>query len=109
MATVALVAAATLAACDDSVPEPTTFEVVVPAGTQQYMDAGGEVDIMPTRIELRVGDTLLIRNEDSVGQSVGPYQVAAGAELRFTYGAPGRYEGYCPLSVGDRYEIIVED
>lgn len=86
-----------------------TIEIVVPAGTQERLVAGEPIDIMPTRLELKVGDTLLIRNEDSVSQSVGPYHVAAGTDYRLTYGAPGRFEGYCPLSAGKRYEIVVEE
>ena len=89
-------------------PPPRTVEIVVPAGTQERLSAGETVEIMPARLDLRVGDTLLIRNEDSVTQSVGPYLVAAESEYRLTYGSPGRFEGYCPLSEGQRYEIVVE-
>ena len=104
---VAALAAASLLACGDD-PPPQTVEIVVPAGTQERLFAGEEVVVMPARLELRVGDTLLIRNEDSVTQSVGPYLVQAGGEVRLTYGEPGTYEGYCPLSEGQRYEIVVE-
>lgn len=89
--------------------QPETLEIVVPAGTQQRLTAGEDVEVMPARLELRVGDTLLIRNEDSVTQSVGPYMVKANGQIRLTYGVAGRFEGYCPLSAGDRYEIIVEE
>jgi hypothetical protein len=89
--------------------EPQTVEVVVPAGTQDRLDAGEVVDVMPARIELRVGDTLLLRNEDDVDQAVGPYFVTAGGELSLTYSVTGRYEGYCPLSGSDGYEIVVVD
>lgn len=88
-------------------PPPKTIEVVVPEGTQERLDAGEKVSIMPTRLEFRVGDTFLIRNEDTTTQVVGPYTVGAGEELRFTYGAPGDYSGFCPLSEGERYEIVV--
>ncbi len=81
----------------------------MPAGTQDRLDAGEDVVVMPERLELTVGDVLLIRNEDDVEQSVGPYTVAAGEESRFEFGVPGTYEGYCPLSEGDRYEIVVTE
>jgi hypothetical protein len=38
---------------------------------------------------------------------VGPYFVEAGGEIRLIYGKAGTYEGYCPLSEGQRYEIVV--
>lgn len=90
-------------------PDPQTIEIVVPEGTQARMDAGETVTVMPTRLELRVGDTLHMRNDDVVAHPIGPYVVAANDELRMRYGSPGRYEGYCPLSEGERYEIIVTE
>lgn len=94
--------------CADEEP-PRTVEIVVPAGTQDRLDAGEEVVVMPARLELKVGDELVIRNHDDVQQSVGPHVVDAGAVLRFEYGAAGVYEGYCPLSAGERYEIVVTE
>ena len=86
-----------------------TVELVVPAGTQDRLDAGEQVAVMPDRIDLEVGDTLLIRNEDDVDHTVGPYFVGAEGEISLTYSVAGRYEGYCPVSAGERYEIVVTD
>jgi hypothetical protein len=94
-------------ACSGGGSDAQVVEIVVPAGTQARLDAGEQVVVMPTRLELHVGDTLVIRNDDDVAQSVGPYRVAANAEMRLTYGATGVYEGYCPLSEDQRYEIVV--
>jgi hypothetical protein len=107
-ALVVLGALVAVAGCGED-RQPQTVEVVVPAGTQDRLDAGETVDVMPARIELRVGDTLLMRNEDDVDQTVGPYFVTAGGELSLTYSVAGRYEGYCPLSGTDGYEIVVVD
>lgn len=106
LALVAVLAAGVLTGCGGD-RGAQTVEVVVPAGTQDRLDAGETVTVMPARIDLEVGDTLLIRNEDDVDQTVGPYFVAAGRELQLTYRVPGRYEGYCPVSEGERYEIVV--
>jgi hypothetical protein len=94
-------------AAGDDARASETIEIVVPAGTQGRLDAGETVVVMPTRLEFRVGDRIVIRNEDDVAQSVGPYEVDAGEEMLLQYGAPGVYEGYCPLSEGERYEIVV--
>jgi hypothetical protein len=104
----AILTAGSLTACGEgSESRGKTTELVVPAGTNDRLQAGEEVTIMPSRLELRVGDTLLIRNEDTTDQTVGPYFVKAGGEIRLTYGKAGAYEGYCPLSQGHRYEIVV--
>ena len=94
-------------ACGSDEPEPRTIEIVVPAGTGERLAAGEKVVVMPARLEFTVGDQIRIRNEDSVEQSVGPYVVQAGEELLLRYGKEGTYEGYCPLTEGERYEIVV--
>lgn len=103
---VAIFGTGALSACADG-PARTT-EVVIPAGTQARVDAGEDVVVMPAKLRLRVGDTLLIRNEDSVDQTVGAYFVKAGKELRLAFGVPGTFESYCAFSKGNRYEIVVE-
>lgn len=84
-----------------------TLEIVVPAGTKARQDSGEKVVVMDDHIELNVGDQLEIRNEDVAPQTVGPYSVKPGEVTRVTYGFPGSYEGYCELSEGKRYEIVV--
>ena len=74
----------------------------------EAVSAGEKVVVMPPRLEFTVGDQIRIRNEDSVEQSVGPYLVQAGQELLLKYGKEGTYEGYCPLTEGERYEIVVK-
>lgn len=83
-------------------------EIVVPEGTAARLKAGEDVVVMPERLVLRVGQTLLIRNDDRVTAPVGPYSVEAGATLTIRFGQPGRFEGFCPLSENDRYEIVIE-
>lgn len=89
--------------------KPETVELTIPAGTNKRVNAGMLVDVMPARLEMRVGDTLLIRNEDEFDRSIGPYFVKAGAELRFTYGKAGEFEGFCPVSVGQHYQIVITE
>lgn len=110
-AAVALAALAVLvpaAGCGGE-PEPQVAEFVVPAGTAARIANGERVDIMPDTLELRVGDTLRIRNEDDVDTTVGPYLVEAGREFTLTYGAPGVFAGACALSEGGEFRIIVKD
>src|SRR5690606_6338134 len=53
--------------------EGDVYEIVVPYGTQERLSRGETVDVMPSRLEFEVGDTLRIRNEDIMVQTVGPY------------------------------------
>lgn len=96
----------TLAACASG---GEVIEIVVPLGTGERLERGEVVDLMPAELNLKVGDTLRIRNDDVVFQEVGPYFVAAGQEFELTYGAPGRYEGICPLSGNQPYVINITE
>lgn len=109
VAALALVAGAAIwVAASGGGRDAETIAIVVPPGTADRLAAGEKVEIMPTRLEFRVGDMIRIRNDDDVEHSVGPYQVKAGQEMVLRYGAVGVYEGYCPLSEGERYEIVVK-
>jgi|HigsolmetaAR202D_1030399.scaffolds.fasta_scaffold09654_4 hypothetical protein len=90
-----------------SAREGDVYEIVVPYGTQERLSRGETVDVMPSRLEFQVGDTLRIRNDDIMVQTVGPYVVGAGEVFELRYGKPGRYEGMCPLSADKTYEIVV--
>ncbi|HLT15563.1 MAG TPA: hypothetical protein VK007_02580 [Acidimicrobiales bacterium] len=105
---VLLVVAAACAGGEAPAGPPDDVEVVVPAGTGARLRAGEDVTVMPERLVLQVGQTLRIRNEDGEAARVGPYEVPARDELSVRFGRPGRFEGYCPLSENDRYEIVIE-
>ena len=98
----------TVTRSDGTTRPPKTIELVVPKGARKRLDAGEAVVVMPNKLEFRVGDRIVIRNEDIVNHSVGPYHVRPGEEFTFTFGSPGRYAGYCPVSDGKRYEIVVK-
>jgi hypothetical protein len=90
-------------------PQRQVVEIVVPAGTQDRLDRGELVDVMPAELNFRVGDVLRMRNDDSVDQYVGPYRVQAGTEFELTFGAPGRYGGLCNLAGGAGYKIVITE
>jgi hypothetical protein len=88
---------------------PKVVEIIVPAGTQDKLNRGEIVDVMPALLEFRVGDTLRVRNDDSHVQYAGPYRVLPGEQFELEYGAPGRYGGQCDLSGNARYEIVITE
>jgi hypothetical protein len=89
--------------------EGRVVEIVVPLGTQERLDRGEDVVVMPAELRFEVGDTLLIRNQDVSDHPVGPYRVRAGQEFELRYGAPGHYVGMCPLTEGKTYEIVITE
>jgi plastocyanin len=109
----AVVAVTAVAGCGgdggDSGDEGRVVEIVVPLGTQERLDRGEDVVVMPAELRFEVGDTLRIRNDDVVDHPVGPYKVSAGQEFEMRYGAPGHYVGMCPLTEGKTYEIVITE
>jgi hypothetical protein len=87
--------------------DATTRTYVISAGTGARAEAGEEIDIMPTEVELAVGDTIVIRNEDDREYTVGPYLVRAGEEVRQTFQRPQVLVGECSLSGSGEIRIVV--
>lgn len=86
-------------------PEPQVIEVVIPAGTG-LLDAADE-PLLPSRLEVRVGDTLVIDNRDDRTHDVGPYVVAAGQRLEHRFTDVGVIEGECTIHPSGQVTIVV--
>lgn len=80
---------------------------VVPEGTAEDLYQGKTVDIMPATVDLRVGDTLVIRNDDVQTATVGPFTVRAGETLTQTFRRPQTLIGECSLSGSGEVKIVV--
>lgn len=87
--------------------EAETVTFVVPEGTAEEVFFGNEVDIMPPEVDLRVGDTLVIRNDDKQTATVGPFTVRAGETLTQTFRRPQTLIGECTLSGTGEVKIVV--
>jgi len=81
--------------------------VEVPLGTAAKIAAGETVELLPSRLEFAVGDTLEIRNHDLEAHDVGPYNVAAGQSLTQTFASPGVLQGICTLHPEGEVTIVV--
>jgi plastocyanin len=79
---------------------PAVVRVVVPPG-------GPTGSLVPERLAVRVGDSLVIENRDRRQHQVGPYVVGAGQTLRQTFADPGTYIGVCTVNASGRIEIVV--
>lgn len=90
-------------------PEPAaeTFTYVVPQGTQSRIDAGEEISLFPRDLEVRLGDRLVIENEDEATHQVGPYVIGAGQRIEQHFGVSGTIEGFCTLHPSGQVAIVV--
>ena len=85
--------------------------VVIPQGTRVLMQLGQAPDIMPTKVHFKIGgrNTLVIKNNDIVDHTIGPYLVHAGETLRQTFTRPATFQGKCSVNVRATVSIIVDE
>ncbi|MFM7684540.1 MAG: hypothetical protein ACKPDI_01280 [Actinomycetota bacterium] len=89
--------------------EVATYEYVVPYGTSVRVDQGQKVDLMPSQLEVKVGESLRIRNQDGRDYMVGPFFVAAGRTLSMRFTFPGELSGICSLNADGKVVIRVTE
>ena len=84
-----------------------TLNISVPAGTQAQMDGGEEIVLFPRRLEVGVGDRIVIENDDTSSHQVGPYVVGPGQRIVQTFSTTGIIEGLCTLHPSGEVTIVV--
>ncbi len=60
---------------------PEVVLVAIPAGTAERIARGESTSPIPANLRLRSGDTLVVRNDDTVGHAFGGYTIAPGTIL----------------------------
>lgn len=109
-----------LASCGEDDARPTLevfddgdraadYEYVIPAGTQKRIERGEPMEIMPERLEVTVGESIRITNEDDTGAYVGIFYVGAGETVRMRFTTPGELTGKCEVSSSGEFTIDVRD
>ena len=106
VAVVAIVGAAAILLWPSSASDEV-HEVVVPAGTQERIDSGETVELLPATFEVSIGDRLVIVNDDDATHQVGPYIVGPGQRIEQHFLVPGRIEGVCTLHPSGEVAIVV--
>lgn len=87
--------------------ETPTYEFVVPYGTSVRIDQGQKVDLMPRLLEVKVGESIRIKNEDGRDYMIGPFFVAAGQELAMRFTQEGELSGICDMNPEGEFIIRV--
>ena len=87
--------------------QKATYTYVVPYGTAVRIDRGYKVDIMPTSLDVKVGESIRVVNQDNTTFAVGPFTVAAGHEVSMRFTNPGVLSGVCAVNEAGRFEIRV--
>lgn len=90
-----------------SVDEAATYEYVIPYGTSVAIDAGQTVDLMPSRLDAKVGESIRIVNRDDRDYMVGPFFVAARQTVGMRFTQAGTLIGNCDMNASGEITITV--
>lgn len=85
------------------------YSFVIPSGAGEALDAGEPLEILPARLEVQVGETIEIVNEDDRGHLVGPFFVGEGETLRQRFSSPGEFIGLCTVHPSGELRLIIGD
>ena len=87
-------------------PSSATYSYVIAPGTQAALDKGEKVpNQLPVTLELHVGDTLEVTNNDSVAHTYTFLILRPGETGRYTFHNPGVFTASC--TVGDHKEVTI--
>jgi hypothetical protein len=87
--------------------EAATYEFVVPYGTSVRIDQGQVVDLMPRLLEVKVGESIRIDNQDGRDYMIGPFYVTAGQSLAMRFTHAGELSGVCSMNPEGEFVIKV--
>lgn len=89
--------------------DATDYEYVVPYGTGNRLDAGEVIEIMPQTLDVTVGESIRIVNDDIRDYMIGPFFVTAGQTLAMRFTHPGVLTGICLVNPGGEFTINVAE
>ena len=88
-------------------PEPQQHLITIPAGTAALLNAGQDVNIIPTDLDFRLRDQLTVVNDDSTSHQIGPFLIPAGKQLNTRFAEAATLEGFCSLHSSGRVKINI--
>jgi len=89
--------------------EEATYEYEVPFGTGNRLDSGATIEIMPQNLDVRVGESIRIVNNDTRDYMIGPFFVMAGQTLAMRFTNKGVLRGVCEVNSSGEFTITVSD
>ena len=85
---------------------PQTVELVIPPGTANEVSQG--VSVVPQDMVVVVGDTLEVRNQDSVSHTLGPLFIPAGSTASLTLNQIGNIAYTCSFQPTKYFGLDVQ-
>lgn len=88
---------------------PYDFDYTIPEGTAYLIDIGEDPKIMPSTLDVRVGQTIRIVNDDVESHTIGTFYVLAGSTLTYRFQTAGVFEGVCSANPSETFVLTVTE
>jgi len=86
---------------------PRTVELVIPAGTSDQVARG--TSSIPQDLVIVAGDTLLVRNQDTVAHTLGPLYIPSGSSASLRLGQAGSLSYACSFEPSKYFGLTVQE
>jgi hypothetical protein len=86
---------------------PRTVELVIPPGTSAQVAQGAST--IPQDLVVVAGDTLLVRNRDTVAHTLGPLYIPSGSSATLTLSQVGSLSYACSFEPGKYFGLTVQE
>jgi hypothetical protein len=93
----------------DTARPPKVVELVIPNGTAERVARGETPPTIPDSMAFVVGDTLLVRNEDSADHELGPLWIPAGSSAKLLLDSVQSYAYSCSFQPGKYFGLDVHE
>ena len=93
----------------ESARPPRDVLLVIPAGTADLVAQGQEPPKIPNTMAFVVGDTLIVRNDDSVDHQLGPLWIPPGTSASLELASVTSYAFQCSFRPGKYMGLDVHE
>ena len=88
---------------------PKVIELVIPLGTAERVARGETPPTIPDSMTFVVGDTLLVKNNDTANHELGPLWIPAGSSAKLSLDAVQSYAYSCSFQPGKYFGLDVHE
>lgn len=93
---------------EDISRDPTTIELVIPAGTAAKIAKGESPASIPEEMIFVVGDVLLVKNEDDQDHELGPLWIPAGKSASMVLEQESDFSYSCSFQPSRYFNLTVK-
>lgn len=88
---------------------PQLVELVIPRGTAEQVARGEQPPSIPENMVFVVGDTLVVKNEDSVDHKLGPLWIPKNSSAQLSLNEQESFAYECSFQPGNYFGLDVQE